>query len=180
MRPLLVLPLFTALLLSACNDGDSVTAKNESVESVAAKVAKSDVRPRPGRWESTMKIEKMDMPGLPPEARAMMQKQLASAQTFTSCLTPEQAAKPNADFFQGKNSGCTYETFAMGGGKIDAVMTCAQNGRNQKVTMTGDYGPEAYAMNVSSTGEMQPGMAMSMAMSISSKRVGDCTGKEES
>lgn len=179
MRPSRVLPLFTVLVLSACNSGETVTAKNESAESVARKVAASTIKPLPGQWASTMKIEKMELPNMPPEAKAMMEKQLASAQTFTSCLKPEQVEKPDAEFFQGKSSFCTYDTFTMGGGKIDAVMTCGKGSQSRKMTMTGTYGPEAYAMRMSSAGEMQPGMPMSMTMSISAKRIGECTGKED-
>jgi hypothetical protein len=127
-----------------------------------------------------MKIEKMDMPGMPADAKAMMNKQMASAHTFTSCLTPEEVNQPNAEFFQGNDSGCKYDKFLMAGGKVDAVMTCDANGQKQKMTMSGTYGEDAYEMKVSSTGEMQPGMPMNMAMTIASRRVGDCNGKEES
>jgi hypothetical protein len=177
MRLSFVLPL-TALALAACNNSDTIVAKDESAESVAAKVAKSNIKPLPGRWESTMKIEKMEMAGMPPEAKAMMDKQMASAQTFTTCLTPEQAAHPDAGFFQGNESGCKYDKFMMAGGKLDAVMTCDMNGRKQKMTMSGTYGEEAYTINMSSTGEAQPGMPMNMVMSVASRRVGDCDGKE--
>lgn len=165
--------------ITGCSDKDSVHAENESLESVAAKVADSNVKPLPGQWQSTMKIEKLDIPNLPAEAKAAMQQQMGAAQSFSSCLTPEQAAKPSAEFFQGKQSGCTYEKFAMEGGKIDAVMTCANGGQNQKMTMTGVYGAEAYDIRISADGEMQPGMPMSMTMAISSKRTGECTGKEQ-
>ena len=178
MRLFFVLPL-TALALAACNNSDTIVAKDESVESVAAKVAKSDIKPLPGRWESTMKIEKMEMPGLPPAAKDAMSKQNAAGQTFTSCLTPEEVNQPNAKFFQGNDSGCQYEKFLMADGKVDAVMTCDRNGQKQKMTMSGTYGETAYEMKVTSTGETQPDMPMTMAMSIASRRVGDCDGKEE-
>ena len=66
-----------ALAVSACGGGDTIEAENESVEAVAEKVAKADVRPNPGRWESKMKIVKMELPGLPAEAQGMMKSQLA-------------------------------------------------------------------------------------------------------
>jgi hypothetical protein len=34
-------------------------------------------------------------------------------------------------------------------------------------------------MHVKTQGEMQPGMPMSMEMSVAARRVGECTGKEE-
>lgn len=165
-----------AVLVSGCGSRqEEVKAENESVESVAKKVAGSKIRPRAGQWESTMKIEKLEMKGLPPEAKAMMEKQMGMAQTFTSCLTPEQADKPSAEFFQGnRSSNCTYETFSMADGKIDAVMTCKEGGQTQNMTMQGTYGEEQYDIRVSADGEAKPGMPMSMVMHMSSKRVGEC------
>ncbi|MCB2078012.1 MAG: DUF3617 domain-containing protein [Novosphingobium sp.] len=168
-----------AIALAGCGSNESVEAENESAESVAEKVANAEIKPKPGMWESTMTVEKLEIPNMPPEAKEMMQAALGKGQTFKSCLTPEEAAKPNAEFFQGKNSGCTYEKFNMAGGTIDAVMTCSEGGQTQNMTMAGKYSEESYDIKVTADGEAQPGMPMSMAMSIASKRIGECTGKEE-
>lgn len=166
------------LALTGCGKGDSVTAKNESVEAVASQVAASDIKPRPGRWESAMKLDSMESVNLPPQAKEAMSKQQGMTQTFSSCLTPEQAARPNAEFFQKGAFGCTYDTFTMAGGRIDAVMTCKERAGAQKVRMNGTYGPDAYTMAITSEGQMQPGMDMKMAMTITSRRTGECNGKE--
>ena len=168
-----------AVAVAGCNSQDSVTAKNESVESVAKKVAKSGIRPKPGRWEATAQLEKLDVPGMPPEAREMMKQHMGMMQTSVSCLTPEEAAKPDADFFQPEASGCIYETFSMADGKLDAVMTCENNGQMQKMSMNGTYDEESYNMRVSSEGVGPKGQPVSMDMMVASKRVGDCTGDEE-
>jgi len=168
------------LLVAGCSSPDSVEAENESAESVAEKVAKSNIRPRPGRWESTMKILKLDIPDMPPEAQQMMKQHMSAAQTSLNCLTPEEAAKPDAEFFQQNSSGCTYENFQMAGGKLDAKMTCEENGAKQMMEMSGTYSEESYNLNVSADGVGPNGQAMSMAMSIASRRVGECTGDEES
>lgn len=179
MRTLFVLPLAAAVSLAACQGGDEVVAKDESVESVAKKVAASDIKPRPGRWESNVKIDGMDIPGMPPEAKAAMNKQMSAAQTFATCLTPEEAEKPDGGFFQAGAQDCKYDSFVMAGGRIDAVMTCKQQGANLKMTMGGTYSETEYAVKVSSTGEMQPGQTMSMDMAINSRRTGDCNGTEQ-
>jgi hypothetical protein len=178
MRSLVVLPLLAAFTLAACQQEEAVVAENESVESVSKKVAAANIKPQPGRWESTMKFGKMDIPNLPAEAKAAMQKQLGAGQTFTSCLTPEEAERPDTDFFQKGAEGCKYDHFAMAGGRIDAAMVCKEQGTEMKMTMAGTYSQTSYDIRVQSQGEMQPGMPMSMDMSISSRRVGDCTGKE--
>jgi hypothetical protein len=167
--------LVAAIGLAACSSEPTVKAENESAESVAKKVEAANIRPKAGQWESTMTIEKMEVEGMPPEAKKMMQAALGKGQTFSSCLTPEEAEKPSAEFFQGKDSGCTYEKFEMAGGKLDAVMTCKGGGQSQHMTMTGEYGEEAYQFRATADGEVQPGMPMSMVMTVSSKRTGECT-----
>lgn len=166
-----------ALSLSACKK-EGVVAKDESVESVAKKVDASGIKPQPGRWESSVKIAKMDLPGLPPQAKDAMSKQMGQTQTFASCLTPEQANKPDAGFFQAGAKDCKYDTFTMAGGKIDAAMTCDRGGQKLKMTMAGTYSETSYDIQVKSEGEVQPGMPMSMEMSIASHRAGECNGTE--
>lgn len=166
------------LSLGACKK-EGVVAKDESVESVAKKVAASEVKPRPGRWESSMKLARMDMPGMPPQMKEAMSKRMGTAQTFATCLTPEEAAKPEAGFFQKGASGCKYDHFVMSGGRIDAAMTCERQGRGMKATMQGSYGEDVYDITVKSQTEMQPGVPMAMEMSIASRRTGDCNGTEE-
>ncbi|MDG2004168.1 MAG: DUF3617 domain-containing protein [Novosphingobium sp.] len=168
-----------ALAVSACGGGDTIEAENESVEAVAEKVAKADVRPNPGRWESKMKIVKMELPGLPAEAQGMMKSQLGKVTTSASCLTKEEAEKSEQDLFMPpKTSDCKYNSFSMGGGKLEADMTCQENGSAQAMKMSGTYSENAYAMQVSADGKIGD-QAMSMAMEVESKRVGDCDGSEE-
>ena len=69
-----ILALSTALALAGCGSGKTVTASNESVSDVAKKVADAGLKFTPGRWDSTMKFVKLEMDGMPPEAKAMMSK----------------------------------------------------------------------------------------------------------
>ena len=165
--------------VSGCSSQDSIVAENESAESVAEKVAKSDITPRPGRWESTLKIEKLDFAGMPPEAQEMMKQHMGTARTSFNCLTPEEVEKPDAEFFQQDSSGCTYDKFVLANGKLDAQMTCVEDGAKRTMSMAGTYGEESYNLNVSADGQDPGGQPMSMAMSVTSRRVGECTGEEE-
>ena len=168
------------IALAACSSGDTIEAENESVESVAEKVANSDIKPTPGRWESTMSIEKVEIPGMPAEMQDMMKAQMGKASSSISCLTQEEIDANDGEMFKpGEQSGCTYNKFSMGGGEIEADMTCEQGPMKQNMKMAGTYGKDAYAMKVEADGEIQ-GKPMSMAMSIKSKRLGDCDGTEES
>ena len=173
---LVVATAAAALSLAGCKK-NSVEANNASVETVAKKVAASSIKPKPGEWTSTVKIEKMDIAGIPPQAKAMMQQRMGQAQTASTCLTQAQTDKPDASFFQQAAKDCTYDHFSMNGGKIDAKMTCKRGATSQTMTMTGTYGEESYNLAINTQGEAQPGMPMSMTMSVASKRTGDCTGK---
>jgi hypothetical protein len=169
------------LALSACGGGDTIEAENESAEAVADRVADAGMKPNPGRWESEFKIVKMDMPGMPAELKGMMDEQIGQVETSVSCLTKEEAEKSEKDFFRPpERSGeeCKYNSFKMGGGRLDADMTCEEGNATQNMRMSGTYGPDAYKMNVKADGNMGE-QKMSMEMEIASKRVGDCDGSEK-
>lgn len=177
-----ILPLIalsTALALAGCGSGKTVTATNESVSDVAKKVSDAGLKFNPGRWESTMKFVKLDTEGMPPEAKEMMSKVLGKDRTFASCLTKEEAEKPDAKFFGQADDRCKYDSFSMGGGKIDAKMTCKAEQGTQTMVMNGSYTPETYQMAMSMNGMGPGGKAMSMEMQVSAKHAGECTGKEE-
>jgi Protein of unknown function (DUF3617) len=169
----------TGLLLSACGSDTGVDARNESPEAVAAKVAASGMTPKPGRWQASLKMESMDMPGMPAGVREQMNKSMGTTQTYFTCLTKEQAAKPDASFFQKSAPGCTYNRFTMSGGKIDALMTCPPGRGPTQMAMTGTYGEELYDIKIKGGGEMAKGMTMNIAMAVTSRRVGECDGTEQ-
>lgn len=171
------------LLLAACNSDPEVRAENASAQEVAEKVEAaggSDSFVNPGQWRSTVTIEEMTMPGMPPEVAEQMKSIRGREQTHEQCLTPEQAKRPKEDFFGGKDN-CRYERFAMGNGKIDAVMNCSEGGATQKMTMAGTYSGDSYRMQMrmeAAPGGQVGGMAMKMR--VDAKRIGECTGKESS
>lgn len=171
--------LSAALALGACSSEKAVTATDASVSDVAKKVAGSGLKFNPGRWESNMKFVKLKMEGMPPEAQAMMSKIMGKDRIFASCLTKEEAEKPEAKFFGQADDRCKYDTFSMGGGKIEAKMTCKAEGGMQTMTMSGSYTPDTYDMTMSINGQGMESKPMSMTMALSAKRNGECTGKEE-
>jgi Protein of unknown function (DUF3617) len=111
--------------------------------------------------------------------REAMQKGLARKTTFASCLTQAQADKPQAGFFQNKDSHCQFDNFSMADGKIDATMTCNENGASRKMTMSGTYTPESYKIHMDMNGTDR-GQPMTMSMSSEASRVGECRGDENS
>jgi Protein of unknown function (DUF3617) len=179
MRPFTLAALSVlALALTSCGSKRSVDAKNESVWSVNRKIAASGMKPLPGRWESRLKIARLDMGKMPPEAAQMMQKSLGVERVFTSCLTPEQVNRPNAGFFQQNASSCKYDHFSMADGKIAGTMRC-DNGRGPaSMTMSGTYDESNYNISVSSQAQLGAGLPMNMTMAIAAHRTGACDGKE--
>jgi hypothetical protein len=177
MRAAVVLAGVAMLTLGACKK-EAVVAKDESVESVAKKVAAADMNPQPGRWEASFTLKKIDIPGLPPQAREAMGKQMSGIHAVATCLTPEQANKPDGGFFQPGAKDCKYDRFVMADGRIEATMTCGKPAAAQTMTLAGTYSDTEYDLEVTSKGDMQPGMPMTMELGVKARRTGACNGTE--
>jgi hypothetical protein len=177
----MLLAMACAIPLAACGSKPAVDEKNASVEQVANSVreaSRGGNLVRPGKWVSSVSIDQISMPGMPPEAVEQMKKMMAGTHQTETCLTEEEAKQPKTTFFAG-NDQCRYDHFTMGDGKIDAEMHCSQGGTTQAMTMNGTYSPESYDMHMKSTTEGGPaGHAMNMEMTVKSKRIGECTAKE--
>jgi len=177
MRRILLVAL--PLCVAACNSKPAVEETNASVEEVAEKVREASDDGQllqPGKWLSKVTIEDVAIPGMPKEAAEQMKRMVAQTHQAESCLTPEQAKKPNGGFFGG-NDQCRYDHFIMRGGKIDAQMRCDQGGTSQAMKMTGSYSPNSYEMRMTTNQEEGPGGSpMSLKMKVEAKRVGECTG----
>jgi hypothetical protein len=180
------LPIVPLLFLAACDNSPKVEAENASLEEVAGKVREANdgnaMIVRPGRWESSVELESIDIPGLPEAAVAQMKKTMARVATgHKTCLTREQAMKPKEDFFAGASSNCRYDKFVMDDGKMTGTMRCTnpQGGGGQLIDFDGTYSPESYEMRMASAVEgASPGGPMKMVMHVTSKRTGECDGSE--
>lgn len=172
-----ILILAAAIPLAACGSEPSVNETNASVEEVSEKVREASRDQgfvKPGKWVSTVTVEQVDMPGMPPEAAQRMKSMLAEARTAETCLTEQDVKKPKEDFFAG-NDQCRYDHFTMAKGQIDAAMRCSQEGVSQRMEMNGTYSPTSYEMRMKSRTEGGPGgEAMTMQMKVDAKRVGEC------
>lgn len=181
--------LILPLALAACGDDATVEKKNASTAEVAKSVADAGLKLKPGRWELTMKFARFEVEGMPPEAQKAMQEMMGQTRTYASCLTKEEAEKPDGSFFGQENENCRYDTFTMAGGKIDATMTCKDKNKGEggeggsgeaKMTMVGTYAPDSYDMAMTMKGKAPNGNAMNIEMAATSKHVGDCKGDEAS
>ncbi len=179
-----------AAVLASCDSSPEVDVKDANASQVAEAVRKSgvggdgDFQVRPGKWESKVAIEEMEIPGMPAGMQESMKKAFAERQpsAFTSCLTPEEARKPKEDFFAGKDNKCRYDHFRMGDGKIDAKMRCDAGQGAQVMEMAGTYSPDSYTMTMTTVreGGAGPGGGARMKMRMDAKRIGECDGKTAS
>lgn len=177
MKALILSAATGLLLLSACGKNGEGDGKPMSAEDVAEKV--KAVKLTPGQWETTVEILDVKMEGLPPGApKGMMNNMIGSKTTVKSCITPEQAEKPNADFLSAqKDANCSYSSFDMSGGLIKAAMICS--GKNQpgklQMSMTGKYGSNSYEMNQETNmSGFQQGMSMAMKSKVTGRHIGEC------
>lgn len=176
-----ILMFSLAFPLAGCGSEPTVREENASIEDVSESVREASREQgliRPGKWSSSVTIERMDMPGMPPQAAEQMKRMIARTHSSETCLTPEEVSQPKGDFFGG-NENCRYDHFTMRGGRIDARMSCTAQGATQVMDMEGTYSSDSYQMRMSSTTEGGPGgEGMTMQMRVEAKRVGECTGKE--
>ena len=175
--------ILAAGLLASCHASHTVTAENASVNQVADQVktvAAAGGMPSPGHWQANMTVTRMDIPDVPAAMADRMKVALGKSHVIDSCLTKQEAEKPKGDFFGAMDKSCRYDHFTMGGGKIDAKMTCAMQGGQQVMVMNGRYGADSYAMTVSTdlTGTGPMGK-MSSTTTIDAHRTGACTGTED-
>jgi Protein of unknown function (DUF3617) len=175
----LIVPL---IALAACDSSPDVNARNAKPSEVAAKMRDAAGKGsfvRPGKWEQTVSLLKIEAPGMPPEARSMMQKAMDKAQVHNVCLSKEQAEKPREDFFTGADQNCTYEHFNWGDGKIDLKLICKHEQATTTMAMAGTYTPDNYVLTMTSTNNAARGAGdMVMTMKVDARRIGDCDGKE--
>ncbi len=164
------------LTLAACDRGSTGASgdTNMTAEQVAEEL--KDMKIEPGQWEATNEIVQVNAPGVPGDAL----KSLVGQKTKVSnCITPEQAAKPSANFLAAQaNNNCTYQDWRMDGGRMTGRMICEGGQMPGKVlmTMSGNYGSAAYDLDMDmQTSGLPGGMTMTIKAKTSGRRVGECT-----
>lgn len=167
--------LLAALSLSACGKSDTGPKTMDQAKKEAAKLE----RPKPGLYSQSMTVTKFEIPGAPPEVANAMKGAMAKAQEHQFCLTPEMAEKGFRDMFDkvGGQGDCKYDRFDVNGGKLDAVIQCANATEGKgKITMSGMVNEEGSDVNVSveQQGGKAPMANTQIAMHLVSKRIGDC------
>lgn len=164
-------PLLSGLaLLAGCGGPDM---RNVSANEVADQL--SDITIAPGAWEVASEVVRVSAPNLPIQARDQM---IGPRPPVRGCLTPEQAARPDARFLAGQGRrGCAYSDFAMRNGRLTGTMHCPERGGGTTVArMTGDYRHDRYALAMTIETPMPDGAMMRIETRTVGRRTGDCPG----
>jgi hypothetical protein len=165
--------LATALVCCGGETGPQAVDANAVAEQLAA------LQVRPGLWQVDTVIESASQPGLPV---AMAERLKGPRPSARRCITPEQAARPDASFLARRQAGtCTDRAFEMRGGRIVAAMSCrAPDGAVSEVSTTGTYGQERYDLRVEmTTPGIGPGATLTIVSRQTGRHVGDCPNSEE-
>ncbi len=182
--------LLPALLMAGCNkapDKDDVELTNASVAEMHAAAEKVETI-TPGQWTVTTEITEVRLPTIEGQdqqmAEAMTQQMKGRKQTQTSCVTPEQARGPSSALIGGDaNGACSFETFSLLRGTLNAVMTCRKkDDPGQMVIATsGTYGGDKVelesVMRVEETLDQPKDKAMRLVAKVSGVRTGACPAK---
>ena len=177
-RLLVALPLLAA---TACGNEPGVKMENASVAEVAEEMREAGTATslNPGKWEHKIDLIEFDMPGMPPEAKSMMQNAIDRVQRYEHCLTPEQAARPSEDFFTQANQDCRFEHYEWANGKIDMKMNCTTPEGRMTMVQTGRYEPDAFSTAMTQDISAGGTQRMSIKDKVEARRIGDCDGKEQ-
>jgi hypothetical protein len=165
--------LCAALLLAASCDRPKEEERREmSAEEVAELLGSVEVKP--GQWESTTEIVSASGP-LP---KAALDRMVGQRSAIRNCITPEQAARPSANFLAAQQgSDCTYRDFRVGNGRLSGQMACTggELPGSMTTTMDGRYGPEAYDMAMDMVTPALPGGGeIKIRARTRGSRTGDC------
>lgn len=141
------LSVFLLLLLPAACDKASnpVQSGKSAAASAAAQSTPVLTALTPGFWHTHLVADSVnlnDYPAALSKADRMLAEKLGgTAQQNALCVSAEQARRPNATLIGGRDSGaCSFESFSLYRGTLDAVITCAHPGKAGR-TLIAAHGP---------------------------------------
>ena len=155
-----------ALLAAGCGEPPD---NNMTVEEVADQL--SNMRIEPGLWELTSEVIDVRAPNLPREVRNRM---VGPRSRLRHCITPEQAARPSANFLAARGD-CTYRDFTVQDGRVRGAMSCP----DATAVMDGRYGPQAYDMGMEMQSPIPGGAVMTLQLRAKGRRLGACEEGED-
>ncbi len=133
------------------------------------------LRIEPGLWEVTSRVTSARGENLPRAAQARIE---AHGRAVRHCITPAEAARPEANFLHRQRDGhCRYRDFSLRAGRMRGQMRCVGEGGAGTVAteMDGRYRPGSYEMRMRMTSTGMPeGANMVIETRTIGRRVGAC------
>jgi hypothetical protein len=152
-----------ALALTGCGDSEPHNMSDAEVGDELSRL-----RIEPGLWVLASDVVEVRAKGLPREVRNRM---IGPRSRLRHCITPEQAARPSANFLAGRaDRACTYRGFRVENGRLDGSMICPDT----STVMHGRYGPRAYDLRMDVATPLPNGVTMTVTARSRGQRVGDC------
>lgn len=172
-----------ALLLASCGGQDEAgdgTAGNEAANEAAGTETASAAGGstgggaasfQPGQWEVRAEVRRISMPNMPAGATPPM----PPPTTITFCMTPEQARRPDANSLtaNARESGCNYQNFSMGNGRISGSVQCDTGGAQMQTTLDGRFTATSYDIN-QRVQVTTSGVSTDMEAHTTGRRIGEC------
>jgi hypothetical protein len=171
----LVLVAAAAALMAGCSgsgDADADGSGEVSLKEAAKQAEAEGLKPQPGLYKVVVTMTGIDIPGMPPEMKG---HGAGMTRTEEYCLTQEQVDKGFEEVMKrGQNGECSYESFDVAGGKMDAVMVCKTPEGSARMTMTGDVTPTSSEFNATMAMKFAGAPEGTMTFTGKHERVGDC------
>ena len=161
--------LLAPFVISCSSEPDS---RNMSAGEVAGELGSLQITP--GLWQVSSRISDVRAPNLPIAVRRRM---IGPRGSVRHCITPAQAAQPNAGFLAGRADGrCAYRDFSMENGALRGTMACAGDtpGASVETVMNGRYGPAGYDLRMEMRNQMPDGTVMTVEVMSQGRRIGPC------
>ncbi len=166
-----LLACLAASLAVGCSS-EAPEARNMTVDEVAKEL--SSVQITPGQWETRSEVVNVTAPNLPREILNQMKR---APVTSRHCITPEQAAQPQANFLAMEGSDCAYQDFTMRNGRMQGKMTCSGGDEvtgEAVAQFEGQFGPESYDSRVTMEIQAPAETTLTIESRVVGRRIGDC------
>jgi len=165
-----------AALLAGCSGGGNADADGNGEVSMKEAAKKAEgLKPQAGQYKAVITMTGIDIPGMPPE----MAGHGGGMTTNTKyCLTQAEVDKGYQEMMKrGQNGECTYESFNLAGGKLDAVMLCKTGEGDARMTMNGTVTPTTFDFTATMAMKFADAPEGTMTFTAKHERLGDCPAK---
>lgn len=177
----LVSPAFAALAslaLAACNQASNDTAdQGGAAIDPAGAAAELAFQFKPGKYRTTIEVQKIDIPGMPAAFAGQMKAMMSKQASAEYCISPEQSARGLEVMKEHLGKGkCQFEKFDAKAGTVDSVFTCnTGEGMQLRSVSKGTYSETGSQAGVSADMSMPGGKSMHIEQTVKMERIGECT-----